>query len=288
MKKEWAQVNLKVDFISESKSDTPSALARSTFFYILGSRHMVLRQQFYTRRKNLNGYLIFYTLEGTGFLSYGNKNYTLSKNSVMLIDCMDYHEYYPLSCDHWEVKFIHFSGGMSKEYFNLINKKYGPVIAMNEKNNISRLIDNIINNNIDINLEVNNSLYILEILTEILRVPIKDKFSPVGSAENTIHTALEYIHQNSHMDISLKQLSDITYMSVFHFSRLFKKTTGFSPHEYILKRRLSNAKQLLLYSELAISEIAYTTGFKSLNTFTKAFKKMEAVTPSEYRSSSII
>ena len=82
--------------------------------------------------------------------------------------------------------------------------------------------------------------------------------------------------------LSVKQAAENASLSVSHFCRLFKRTTGMGFHEYLLRYRLSRAEQLFS-SGLALSEIAFSCGFGSLSAFTRAFKKWRGRPPGRAR-----
>ena len=93
----------------------------------------------------------------------------------------------------------------------------------------------------------------------------------------------DYIDANLARDLSLRDLADVANLSPHHFSRLFKNSTGCSPYQYLVSRRLRHALSLVSSSELAMDEIAKSTGFSSASSFAKAFKRVYRVSPSEYR-----
>ena len=286
MENTWSEVNLSVDFIKRLGLNTPGLIARSTFFYLFGAAQMILKKDFYTRRKNLEGFLIFYTLDGSGYLKYRDKNYVLTKGSIMFIDCMDYHEYYPLE-DKWEVTFIHFGGATSQEYFSHIYNNHSAAILKNQEDSNSRipqLIDEIINQMTYITLqsEVRVSLLIHQILTEILLNAMAEQ-GLSQKHNSSFQKVLEYIEVHSQSKIYIEDLASIMYMSVFHFSRIFKKTTGMSPHEYLIHHRINNAKSLLLYTSKSVQEIGLDVGFSTADCFIKAFKRVVGKTPKNYR-----
>lgn len=74
-------------------------------------------------------------------------------------------------------------------------------------------------------------------------------------------------------------------LSVPHFSRLFKATTGLSPYQYLLRARIERAQQLLAETDLPIAHIAVEVGFADQPHFTQHFRVELAVTPRAYRIS---
>jgi AraC family transcriptional regulator len=79
------------------------------------------------------------------------------------------------------------------------------------------------------------------------------------------------------------ELAKQTNTSPFHFMRLFKQTTGISPHQFILQLKIERAKQLINKSQLSLTEIAYELGFTDQAHFSNAFKKIIGVAPRQYR-----
>ncbi len=102
----------------------------------------------------------------------------------------------------------------------------------------------------------------------------------------TIERAKEYMHTHFCNDISLQEVAEHSFTSPFHFSRLFKKITSFSPHQYLQQVRLKHAGMLLKNSTLPVADIAYSSGFSSTAYFATAFKQQYKVNPLLYRKMS--
>lgn len=94
-----------------------------------------------------------------------------------------------------------------------------------------------------------------------------------------------YIEQNFQEKFSLKELSYITGFSERHFSRIFMNIYNTSPIDYIIKRRLKHACQLLNEMTFNITVVANKCGFEDTNYFTRQFKKCYGITPSQYKNS---
>lgn len=100
----------------------------------------------------------------------------------------------------------------------------------------------------------------------------------------TIERAKEYLTENFTRDISLMEIANYSHVSSFHFSRIFKKFTSFSPHQFLLQLRLKNAEMYLRNTELPVSDIGFTSGFNSIEHFTAAFRKKYGCPPTAFRS----
>jgi AraC family transcriptional regulator len=105
---------------------------------------------------------------------------------------------------------------------------------------------------------------------------------------STIEMAKDYITEHFTDDISLLDIARHCYVSPFHFSRLFKTFTSYSPHRFLLSIRLQNAAMLLRNTSLPIADIAFTSGFNSIEYFTAAFKQEYKAPPGAYRTGSML
>lgn len=92
-----------------------------------------------------------------------------------------------------------------------------------------------------------------------------------------------YIDNNFEKDIKLSDLADQLYITEQYLSRVFKEQNGIGISEYLIKRRLSKVRQLLLETEDSITDIAFSAGFSNINSFNRIFKKYQGMTPSQYR-----
>jgi AraC family transcriptional regulator len=93
----------------------------------------------------------------------------------------------------------------------------------------------------------------------------------------------DYINTYLDRDLKLTELSAIAQISPYHFLRLFKKSVGITPHQYILQQRIDRSKYLLKSTTLDISEIALRVGFCDSSHLTRCFKSILGKTPSQWR-----
>lgn len=103
----------------------------------------------------------------------------------------------------------------------------------------------------------------------------------------TIELAKQYLTEHYTDDISLQDLATHCHVSPFHFSRLFKTFTQTSPHQFLLCIRLKHAELLLRDTVLPVTDIAFTTGFNSIEHFTAAFRQKYHCPPMAYRNKTV-
>src|ERR1041384_8043682 len=109
------------------------------------------------------------------------------------------------------------------------------------------------------------------------------ELSRVGLVDRRIRRSVELMHTQLDQDLTLKALAAASYLSPFHFARLFKKLTGSSPHNYLAGIRATRAQLLLAETDLSIAEIGARVGYLSGSHFTKAFRTATGATPREFR-----
>lgn len=91
--------------------------------------------------------------------------------------------------------------------------------------------------------------------------------------------AVEYMHAHVSKDISLHGIAGAAGLSPFHFSRMFKRSSGLTPHQYLIRLRLERAKDLLLGTQHSVAEIALESGFCDQSHFAMHFKRVYGITP---------
>ena len=88
----------------------------------------------------------------------------------------------------------------------------------------------------------------------------------------------DYIEEHLYKDITLSELAQVARLSRFHFVRSFKKSTGASPYQYVLLKRIERAKELLRLGTMPLEEVAITVGFPSEVSLGRAFHRMTGTT----------
>lgn len=95
---------------------------------------------------------------------------------------------------------------------------------------------------------------------------------------------IDYIYDHLHTRITVETLAEHVNLNPSYLSRLFKKEIGTSISSYIQIQKIETAKNMLIYSDHPLSQIALTLAFPSQSYFTEIFKKKTGLTPSEYRT----
>jgi AraC family transcriptional regulator len=98
-----------------------------------------------------------------------------------------------------------------------------------------------------------------------------------------VQRALDFIHANLATHIRLEDMAGAARMSVFHFSRTFRRATGTGPHRYLVEARIERVKALLRSSDRSLAQIADETGFSDQSHMSKVFRRLTGTSPRAFR-----
>ena len=104
-----------------------------------------------------------------------------------------------------------------------------------------------------------------------------------GLPPKMLRRVREYIEAHLDEKISIESLADAIGLSMFHFARAFKQSEGVTPHDYLIRRRVKRAMELLASTDLPLSEIAVTVGFSDQSHCARRFREIVGVCPRDYR-----
>ncbi len=112
----------------------------------------------------------------------------------------------------------------------------------------------------------------------------KNCFEPIAGTlpQYKLQQTIDYIHAYLDSDLSLNKIAASVQMSPHYFSRLFKETTGFTPHQYVIRCRIERAKHFLKQGKLSIAEVAKEVGFVDQSHLNRYFKRKLGITPKQF------
>lgn len=262
---------------------TPSTLASSLFLYPVFSGYFTYEPGYCLRRTDYDNYLIMLMKKGECEVETQGQVYHAGKDQVVFINCHTPHAYWTTS--GWEAIWLHFDGIQAAAYHEAILNNGSPVLTLKNLYRFEKYLQKIYRlfREKDAVKEALLNNYIVNILTELLIN--QDMEHSENRSYGIIEDTIAYIQDHLTGSLTLKELADHASLSPFYFSRLFKKESGYTPHEYVITARINHAKYLLKSSDISIKDICFSTGFTSESSFCTTFKKNTGNTPSEYRFS---
>lgn len=248
----------------------------------VGVNHM---QEHITRLKGYPHFQWIQCRKGSGILLIDNKIITINENQSMLLFPHTAHEYYSNS-DNWIVDWIALNGFAVEEVFKNGGIKHSEVFSVSEPElfilRMEKLLELAVSYNTMKSLECSKIIYSL--LMDILTYTSTDKADYMINKYSKLRPVLDYIDANYNQVITLQDLSKIANVTPEYLCAVFKKTTGIRIFEYINNIRIKNSKEAILSKKnMPIKEIAKNVGFDDVSYFCSMFKKIEKLTPNEFR-----
>jgi AraC-like DNA-binding protein len=233
------------------------------------------------KRKAPLGVAVF-TLSGSGSFRHRSKDWNLPVGSAFLCDVSnpDIVYYYPKDAkEPWRFVWMTFLGGGSLDILNEFNEKYGFVFNsigsefpqqlkrfQREKENVLEILPS------------RAAKTVMELFECLETSRIKER-----KASGILKKAMDYADKNLENNISVESLAKKTGVSREHMSRIFNAELGISPSEYIIKKKIFRAGQLLAESDMSCKEIAFSLGYGNQANFSRAFTKIMKISPQKYR-----
>lgn len=264
---------------------TSSSFAKQNLIYLQEVGILEAQKPHIKKRTNLKSYLFFIVLDGTGVLNYNGTKYTLEKGNCVFIDCSKPYSQYS-SKNLWSLIWIHFYGNnineLYKQYLNLGNKPC--FIAKNPELYIKKIntIYEIASNKSYI-----SDIKIYENIISIISLATQERYNTINKSAKSLRLNIlnikNYLEDNFQNKISLDELAKKFFVNKFYLSRIFKDEFGTSINNYIISLKITKAKELLRFSQKSIEEIAFEVGIGDPNYFSRLFKKLEGMSPSEFK-----
>ena len=267
--------NSQIQFFSRS------ILAKKLYYHILCIGHFFCDNNYHLVRDNYDSILLILIKDGSFTFRDSNGEFiTANKNSIVVLDCYEPHEYF--TNGYAEFLWMHIDGVNGREFCNEIINANGNLIKDSTFSEAERFFLKVYNGLEDNNVtegELSSSIY--RLLIQLVTNEVKENNN--GRSRNIVSRAKEYITEHLDEEITTGIIADELHISPTHLSRLFRQQTGFSPYDYVIAERINKAKEYLLTTDKSVTDIAYLTGFNSQANFIYCFKNHEGISPGRFR-----
>ena len=263
---------------------TPSQTARNLLFYFTSVGHFFCDFGYRVARENYGNYLLLLVKKGRLSVETGGKKYTVREKEAALIDCHLPHVYEAVGFA--EFLWIHFDGADSNRLYLEITEKIfdGPVFRPEHPIIIEEKLKNIISvrRYEQFCSEYEDSLQIYGLLMSLCGNGMAAL--PNGAQDEVrMEQVIRYIGEHLSEDLSVGVLADLAGLSESHFTRKFRQAMSSSPKEYLIRRRMNEAKHLLKTTDFPVKEIAARVGYRSESHFTNTFTAQNGLSPKRFR-----
>lgn len=265
---------------------TPSAFARASLFYLQEAGTLHATRPHTSSRQGLASYLCFLVKSGTGSLRYNGEAYPLSAGDCVLIDCQ--HPYaHQTDPEHlWQLQWIHFNGPtMRNVYEKYIDRGGKPVFSPKDITPYADLLSEVLF--LAASDDHIRDMKINEKIANLLTLIMSESWHPdshrTAVKKQSMQQIKSYLDEHYREHITLDQLAEQFFINKYYLTRVFRAEYGTTILSYLDRVRVSQAKQLLRFTDRTAEEIGTHVGIDEPGYFNRVFKKVEGITPGEYR-----
>ena len=268
---------------------TPSPFARSSLLHLQEVGSLTAIRPHTSKREKLQSYLCFMVEDGEGELVYEGKKYELKTGDVVFIDCRKAYSHSTgmnLNAELWSLRWCHFYGpSMPAIYAKYCERGGLPVIRGADVSQYAAILT-------DIYTLASSSDYIRDMringkLNDLLTLLMESSWHR-GAHTNApkkmdISLVKSFLDEHYKEKLSLESVASHFFIDKHYLARLFKEQYGVTLVTYLQQVRITHAKRMLRFTNKSIEEIGLECGIGELNYFSRVFKKLEGVSPSEFR-----
>lgn len=267
---------------------TPGATVLAQPFYCTEAGHFYGRSRFATARTDKESYLLFYTVAGAGLIEQGAQQVELPAGSALLLNCRTPQSYCTAPGQQsWQHTWVHLDGaGVANLAETLLPQNRLTPVRVSAWE-MQPLFDTIFSewDRGTVAAQIETGLTLHRMLALMAARLLAGDASRSNRA--LIEQATGYIRAHYAEPLSLDALLAQTPVSKSWFLRLFRQYTGTTPYNFLLSTRITRAKELLVLTDFAVSEIAHQVGFGDESNFSTRFTAMVGQSPQQYRKSAM-
>lgn len=265
---------------------TPTFFAKDALVYLQEVGELTALKDHSSCRKDLNSLLFFVVKDGAGEVEYGGEVHQLTAGDCVWIDCRQPYCHRSSSDRLWTLEWVHFYGKSVEAVYEKYLERGGKNVFHTEKmTGYTHLLEavQVMADSEDYIRDMRINEYLQKLLTLLMEETYRPVQESSSAKQENIQKVRDYLEAHYEERITLEGLAKQFYINKFYLTKLFKQTYGVTVNSYLMQIRITRAKQLLRFTDLSIELIGEKCGISDPNYFSRAFKKMEGLTPGRYR-----
>lgn len=281
---------------------TPSTFARTSLLHLQEVGSLQAIHPHTSKRSDLVSFLCFVVLSGEGELSYEGQTYQLGAGDSVFIDCRkayshstgysgredrdDHTTVENKNANLWSLQWCHFYAPSLPAVYEKYKERGGrPVFHPADIKPFTDLLTELYNlaaaSDYIRDMRINEKLGIL--LTLLMEQSWHPESVAVSRKRLELSAIKEFLDAHYTEKVVLDELADKFFINKFYLSKIFKETYGTTINNYLISKRITRAKQLLRFTDMTVDEIGAAVGMADANYFSRMFRKIEGISPREYR-----
>jgi YesN/AraC family two-component response regulator len=231
---------------------------------------------------------IVFIKEGSGFHLIGEKQYSVCEGDILIYNSNVLHDEYTNQDQNMSVyccgiSNLHIEGLPAN---HLVSQNQSYVLSSGEKReeieNLLQIMFSQVQKGED-GYEETCHYLLCALISIILQIPQENASLPREEESVLFNQIKSYIDKYYREELTLASIAKDLSISSYYLAHLFKKETGFSPIQYIMRRRIGEAQSLLINTNYNVTMIAGIVGYDNPNYFTTLFSKIVGMSPKKYR-----
>ena len=223
-----------------------------------------------------------HTIGGEGRLRYENRSYRVGAGETLLVLVPHNHRYWLPENGRWEYFWISMNGEEALRIHRLILAAAGPILRLQQAT-----IDHLADCSLRLIRDAKTPAVASALAYEAAMALYDDVFGSHAFAADlsAMQRVIDHINANLDKPLPVNTLAEVSGLSRAHFSRVFAESEGLPPAEFVLQQRMQRAAKLLTHAAyLPVKEVAVLAGFDDANYFSKAFRRIYGINPTEFRT----
>ena len=245
------------------------------------------RYHYRERPEGASEHILILCTSGHGWVEINGQREDVKAREAVLIPRQTPHCYGAGTGEPWSIHWVHFTGPVADYYMQALHYEDFRLTVNAHAADFLETLFGKCRDAFVASFVLERMIYASQTLHHLLACLLFDNadFSPLlrTSQFRSISAALNWMHANVHANLTLDQMAARAALSRSHFIRLFKEQTDYSPMDYFIRLKMQRACTLLAFSQKSVGEIGLNIGFDDPCYFSRAFKRVLGVSPSEYR-----
>lgn len=231
--------------------------------------------------------IFIYCVKGAGWCDLAGRLHPVRLGDLLVLPPRVPHAYGAHPANSWTIHWVHAAGSRLADYLKELGvSPPSPVVWMGEDLQLTALFNEVLKS-LERSSAYPNLLQAAHALGHLLALAIRHRHERQPKALDAVEKvaqAIVYVSEHLDRPVRVGELAALVNVSPAHFSVLFREATGSSPRDYLHLLRLHRACQLLRHPKLTLKEIADQLGYQDPFHFSRQFKSLQGVSPSQYRN----
>ncbi len=264
---------------------TPADWQRDLFYSVVRAGHLRGGTDHRIERETYPGHELMLCVRGRGWVRVAGRRHEVAAAQMVWVNCHHAHAYGAAAGDPWELLWLRTEGRSLDRIAQMLQMRSQPVLEGIDAGRAREFFEKVF-----VSMQSTrpgDAASCDAAVAEIIAIAFEARPSLLDSAAPElpppVARALEQMRLYFHKPTRVAALAAMTGMSESHFSRMFKTAMGTSPIDWLRRERINQAKRRLVESDDAIKEIAQQVGYSDQFFFSKDFKKMTSLTPTQFR-----